>query len=168
MYRVIQFWRAITAAVRPGELADAEALLGPRGMALFQRLSRNDQRHSLNVYAALSAEGRHDPALLIAALLHDVGKAAGRLSLPYRVATVLLRAFAPRLLAWLETNADFPLFSPFRVSAAHAQIGAQWVAAAGFSEPIVDLVRRHHETTVDDGDPLAERLTALRRADGLN
>lgn len=168
MYRVVQFWRAITAVVRPGELADVEALLGPRGMALFRRLSRNDQRHSLNVYATLLAEGRHDPALLTAALLHDVGKAAGRLSLPYRVATVLLRAFAPRLLAWLETSADFPLFLPFRVSGAHAQIGAQCVAAAGFSDTIVELVRRHHERAVDSGDPLAECLMALHRADGLN
>ncbi len=168
MYRVTQFWRAITAAVRPEELADAETLLGPRGMVLFRRLSRSDQRHSLSVYETLLAEGRRDPALLTAALLHDAGKAAGRLSLPYRVATVLLRALAPRVLTWLEAKADFPLFSPFRVSGEHAQIGAQWVAAAGFSESIVELVRRHHDESADDEGPLAECLAALRRADGLN
>jgi hypothetical protein len=168
VYRVTQFWRAITAAVHPDELADVEPLLGPPGVALFRRLSRHDQRHSLNVYATLLAGGQNDPALLTAALLHDVGKTAGRLSVPYRSAVVLLRAFAPRLLEWLETSADFPLFSPFRVSGAHAQTGAQLVAAAGYSELIVALVGRHHECMVDSDDPLAERLMALRRADELN
>jgi hypothetical protein len=116
----------------------------------------------------LLAAGCDDSMLLIAALLHDVGKTAGELSLPYRIAVVLLHAFAPSLLDRLETNAEFPLFSPFRVSGAHAQIGAQLVAAAGYGGSIVALVRRHHERAVDSGDPLAEQLAALRRADELN
>lgn len=168
MYRVVQFWRAVTAQVRPEELAAIASTLGPSGMALFGRLSRNDQRHSLNVYATLVAQGHRDPALLTAALLHDVGKTASHLSLPYRVAVVLLRAFAPRLLTRLEANGDSPLFSPFLVSGAHAAIGAQLVAAAGCSDTVVALVRRHHECAFDPVDPLAQPLTVLREADELN
>jgi hypothetical protein len=168
VYRVVQFWRAITAQVRPEELAAIRPMLGPSGMALFGRLSRNDQRHSLNVYATLMAQGYRDRALLTAALLHDVGKTAGRLSLPYRVVAVLLRAFAPRLLSRLEANGDSPLLSPFRVSGMHAAIGAQLVAAAGCSDTIVTLVRRHHERAFDPVDPLAGPLTVLREADELN
>jgi len=62
----------------------------------------SDQRHSLNVYRTLLAEGQTSQDLLVAALLHDVGKAGGQLRLWHRVAIVLLRAFWPAALDYLS------------------------------------------------------------------
>ncbi len=47
-------------------------------LPLFQTMSAADQRHSLRVCQGLLARGCVDKDLLAAALLHDVGKAQGR------------------------------------------------------------------------------------------
>jgi hypothetical protein len=145
---------------------------------LFRRLSRNDQRHALDVYRSLQSRGYDDPNLLVAALLHDVGKAGGHLSLPYRIAVTLLQAFSPGLLAKLETSAHSGLLAPFRVARQHAELGAQWAAAAGFSTVVTTLIRYHHTDLAAPGKDRdiawqgahewAAWIAALQRADEMN
>ena len=170
MYRVVQFYQALTAHVDPDELEAVAPLLGPRGAALFQRLSHHDQRHSLNVYATLRSWGYDQPALLTAALLHDVGKVTGRIALPCRILVTLLRRFSPRLLGYLERHGDIGLLRPFRIAGAHADIGSRLVGEAGFPEEVVELVRCHHGVPLDErwADELGEALSVLHRADGRN
>src|SRR5713226_9594846 len=68
-------------------------------LPLFEIMSAADQRHSLRVCQGLQARGCTDKDMLAAALLHDVGKAGGRVPFWTRPVIVLGRMCAPRLLS---------------------------------------------------------------------
>ncbi len=145
-YRVYQLWRSL--APRGLDAEDQAILataLAPGGRALFATMSRNDQRHSLTVYRALRGRGCDDGDLLAAALLHDSGKGSGRVPLWVRPPVVVLRAFAPKLLAALARAPRPGWRQPFYHAVHHAVIGAELAAAAGLSERAVLLIRTHHD-----------------------
>src|SRR5260221_11001547 len=73
-------------------------------LPLFQTMSAADQRHSLRVCQGLLARGCADRDLLAAALLHDVGKAMGRVPFWTRPGRVLGKLLAPRLLVRLAVD----------------------------------------------------------------
>jgi hypothetical protein len=146
LYRVWQVWRNLTP--RPLGAADHAVLaahLGPEARRLFATMSPADQRHSLDVWAALCAQGHEEADLLTAALLHDCGKGGGRVRLWVRPPIVLLRACAPALLEWL-THAPRPWWRrPFYYAWRHAEVGADLAAAAGVASDAVLLIRTHHQ-----------------------
>ena len=127
-------------------------------LPLFNSMSAADQRHSLRVCQGLQARGCTDPDLLAAALLHDVGKAQGRVPFWTRPAIVLGKLCAPRLLSRLATYPRAGL-SRWRRSLGyawwHAEIGAEMAAKAGLSERVALYIRTHHQP---DG-PAAELHT---------
>jgi hypothetical protein len=171
-YRVGQFFRALAARTLDEELEQAANILTPAALALFRSMSIQDQRHGLDVYAALRQAGHTNPDLLAAALLHDVGKAAAPLPAWQRAIIVLLGRFAPRLLARLSRG-ELPQGwrRPFVVHAQHPQVGAHWAQQAGCSPLTVALIRRHQDelalcqTNQTQEDRL---LVALQAADRLN
>ena len=74
-------------------------------------MPRNDQRHSLNVLRSLRAAGHDEPALMQAALLHDVAKSTGGVTLFHRVAVVLLKIVRPD---WARSHGADPAARPRR------------------------------------------------------
>ena len=107
-YRVHQFVKALGAYTRPlapGERAEARAWLPENAWPLFDAMPRNDQRHSLNVQRSLRAADHAEPALMQAALLHDVAKSTGGVTLFHRVAVVLIKIVWP---GWLARMAQAP------------------------------------------------------------
>lgn len=175
-YRVRQFFGAVAAYARPltaDEQGEAHAILPAAARPLFDRMPRNDQRHSLKVLRAVRAAGRSQPALLQAALLHDVAKGAGGITLLHRVAVVLSRTLRP---GWLARWAQRPeprrsdLRYPFWAHANHPRLGAELAAAAGCEPLAVDLIERHQaHSPKSTGDALAaELLAALQAADDDN
>jgi putative nucleotidyltransferase with HDIG domain len=162
--------RAVAALARPKDAATAQAEphLPPAALSLFQAMPRYDQQHALNVLHTLQSMGHHDPDLLAAALLHDAGKTAGQagtLHLWHRVAVVLMRAFAPDLLARTARDQPGSWRQPFFVQQHHAEIGAELARQTGCSPRTADLIRRHEESPDRSGDPL---LAALQAADSAN
>src|SRR5260221_4790688 len=97
MRRLRQGVRALFAWARPVDTALAAKILSPELLRLFQRMRRSEQQHSLNVLRTLQAQGHNDPALLAAALIHDVGKSRVAFHLSDRVLVVLVKAAARRL-----------------------------------------------------------------------
>ena len=112
-YRVSQFLAAVKACLpvwvrgardslttEDGTLIRSSLTTLPQ-QQLFARMSPNDRRHALAVVYTLRQAGHHNPALVQAALLHDVGKSAGQ-PLIHRVLIVLLEAFWPAALQRLS------------------------------------------------------------------
>ncbi len=131
--------------------------LPPSALPLFQTMSPADQRHSLRVCQGLLARGCADKDLLAAALLHDVGKAQGRVPFWTRPAIVLGKMLVPRLLKSLTVypyeGRTIPGWKRALSNAWwHVEIGAELAAAAGLPEKAVLYIRTHHQP----GGPAAE------------
>ncbi|MBW7883450.1 MAG: HD domain-containing protein [Caldilineaceae bacterium] len=173
-YRIGQFLRGLTAAISAEEQQLVAGTLPPGALALFLRMPKDAQRHSLNVLHTLQATGEVPADLAVAALLHDVGKVAATdagayLGLWLRGPTVLLEAVWPGLLARLAdpTPSSQPGYALY-VQIHHPAIGAAWAKAAGCSELACWLIE-HHQDSHQPGSGTREALLArLRAADGAN
>lgn len=157
------------AWTRPVDYALAASVLSAEEMALFRRMRRSEQLHSLNVLRALREAGEDDPALLVAALLHDVGKTVAAFTLPERVLVVLVRKFAPAWYARWGQGEPRGWQKPFAISVRHPEWSAKLLANAGSSDRAVELARRHQDVVPDPPRDETERLLlALQAADNLN
>jgi len=160
VYRLWQVRQQLgfVAPLSAKERLEVARWLPASALPLFNSMSAADQRHSLRVCQGLQARGCTDPDLLAAALLHDVGKAQGRVPFWTRPAIVLGKLCAPRLLSRLATYPRAGL-SRWRRSLGyawwHAEIGAEMAAKAGLSERVALYIRTHHQP---DG-PAAELHT---------
>lgn len=139
--------------VAPLSLAERQEVarwLPAAAIPLFQSMSAADQRHSLRVCQGLQKRGCTDKDMLAAALLHDVGKAQGRVPFWTRPAIVIGKLCAPRFLARLAIYPHPDQTMPQWRRALgyawwHADIGANLAAAAGLSERAVLYIRTHHQ-----------------------
>ena len=152
VYRVRQFGNALATCGRPlaeVEQAEVRVWLPAAAWPMFDAMPHNDQHHSLNVLRSLRAAGHTEPALMQAALLHDVAKSAGRVTLFHRVAVVLIKIVWP---GWLARMAQAPAPArsdprhPLWAHANHPYLGAEMAAAAGCDPLAVTLIRQHQET----------------------
>ncbi len=149
VYRLWQVRRQLgfVPALTAKERLEVARWLPASALPLFQSMSRADQQHALRVCVGLQARGCTDEEMLAAALLHDVGKAGGRVPFWARPAIVLGKRCAPRLLARLAAypHAGQPGWSQSLGYAWwHAEIGADMAAQAGLSERSVLYIRTHH------------------------
>lgn len=168
LYRPRQFWLALTA--RPGlpDLAEARLLLSPGELDLFERMQPGEQAHSLKVMRKLREEVGDAVLreLLIAALLHDVGKVLAPLQIWERVLVVTARWVLPhRVKVW--GRGDLHSWRrPFVVAEQHPAWGAKLAEQAGSLPLVVDLIRWHQEVAGVSGNKTVESmLIQLKQAD---
>ena len=181
-YRTRQFFSYLGAKSARLEIDKVQQLLNLRQLALFQEMHKAEQLHSLEVFHRLIEAGETDPDLLVAALLHDVGKMLLPLHILERVWVVLAGAFLPgRVKIWGEGDhlqsvrqtsmpGDPPWWrKPFLTAQQHPAWGAELAAQAGCSTTSVALIRRHQAklpgTPVTREDAL---LSKLQEVDDMN
>ena len=157
-YRIRQFFAALGAGLSVQERQIVAARLSQEQQRLFHAMTTRDQRHCLDVFHALRRGGCEDGEVLLAALLHDVGK--GPVRLWHRVAYVLLRAVWPRLLARLARPEGRGWRQAMASLENHAARGAALAEAAGTPASVVELIRHHQRADASDA-----RLALLRTVD---
>jgi len=157
--RIRQFRRYVSGGVSAGERRDLVAWLTPAQLVLFDGMHRADQRHGLDVVAALRAEGHADPDLLLAGLFHDAAKGP-TVGLWPRV----LWALADRYGDWIaRSTRRLPGFADaYARLRDHAGMSAELALRAGCSPVTAELIR-HQAQPVDHAAG-----EALRLADDAN
>ena len=163
-YRLRQLVRALNGRIFPHEQSLVTQLLSTQELALFVSMARFDQRHCLDVCLTLLRAGYSTPALLRAALLHDVGKVddAGQpIPLLYYGIFVLLKKVAPNLYRHAASNGR-GLLRPFATHANHEQRTIKMAMRAGCSRETLAILRDYAH-----GDETAA-TQALGWADNVN
>ena len=133
---------------------DVPVILSPAQEAAFLALPRYDQAHLLAVYRRLVDAGVGDDELLLAAILHDIGKVGfgTRVRLHDRVVTVLLRRLSPALLARLARLPATGWRRGLALAVHHPHLGATIAAGLGCSERTCWLIA-HHADAPPHADP---------------
>jgi hypothetical protein len=184
IYRASQFFAALQASLSvwagggrsglsPADQSLVSSILPEASQQrLFAQMLPNDQRHAVAVARTLRQAGHNQPALLQAALLHDVGKCLGQ-PIIYRVLIVLAEAFWPEALVRLSTaSAEGTGVSwwrrPFVIHAHHPSIGAAWAQEAGCDPLTIDLIAQHQDLLGEAITAEQRLLAVLQWADGMN
>ena len=168
-YRIWQFWQIVRARPLTEEATiEIQQILTAAQFELFQQFDWNDQWHSYRVMEMLQTAGHNDPDLLVAALLHDVGKTKVKISIWHRSLIVLAYALSSDTIDNWGQGEAVGWKRPFVVKAKHPDWGADMVEVAGATPQALSLIRRHQDclqTAVTEEDEL---LLLLQWADDQN
>lgn len=151
--------------IRAQDVSWAHAQLLDGEQALWDRMRRQDRRHSLavahRVDEALGADAPRE--VLAAALLHDVGKLDSNLGPFYRVAATAAAKVAGHDMAdpWASTSGVTRRIGLYLL---HPQIGADHLRMAGSHALTVAWAEEHHNEP-DGGSVPEPYATVLREAD---
>ena len=147
-YRAHQFWAAWHARPTRRAIAQGREILNPEQMALFSQMQPSDQAHSLAVMAQIktSPDGvaetyLHD--LLVASLLHDVGKSRYPLSIWERAIIVVSEAMFPSQVERLGAASPDGWRKAFVIAKMHPEWGASMAAEASTTPLAIQLIREH-------------------------
>jgi hypothetical protein len=151
LYRTRQFWQAVGSKPSAEDMALVYALLTASQRTIFTQMQNSEQAHAVLVLRRLLDQHEDNQDLLVAALLHDVGKSRFPLRLWERVVVVLAKNLCPGCVqCWGEQDfgkGQIPhgWRRAFMIAAGHPDWGAEMAAEAGCSQLTVSLIRRHQE-----------------------
>lgn len=171
IYRIRQFWQAIWISPPTTEqLAVAQSILTTSQMNLFMQMQASEQNHSLRVLRTIQDQGDTNPDLLVAALLHDVGKIRYPLRLWERVFIVLGKKMFPNKSKHWGQAPPRGWRRPFVVAEQHPLWGGDLCLGAGTAPMAVTLIKRHQEKSGSTSSNQLEDhlLSILQKADDLN
>lgn len=160
--RIVQGLRGLSPT-HGGADVDRSVLkfLTPEQRRWFDAMPAFDQQHLCRVANHLASQGVTDPDVLVAGLLHDIGKSDGRTTvrLTDRIGKVVLKRVSPGILERVADKYPDGRLSGLALTMLHPEIGANLARQMGCSERTCWLIR-HHEATTDLGDRDLARLQA--------
>lgn len=160
--RLVQGLRGLTP-IRSGTDVDRSllSLLTAEQRQRFEELLAFDQQHLCRVAIHLKEQGVTDTDVLVAGLLHDIGKVDGKthVRLPDRVVKVVLKRASPGTLRSVADAYPNGRLGGLALTMLHPEIGARTAADLGCSERTCWLIR-NHEAESDLGDADLARLQA--------
>ncbi len=171
LYRIKQFYWVVSA--RPLSERDRQRIghiLSPAEIDLFNRYSLSDQNHAVRVLTAIQASGHHHPALLKAALLHDIGKTKLRLTVWDRSLNVLASLIVPHGVAkWgQDASLNDRWRTAFIMNEYHAHWGAVMVADIDGDCLLYQLIDLHQAQAPPNDETIAHYWSILKSADEQN
>jgi putative nucleotidyltransferase with HDIG domain len=168
VYRARQFWRAVFLKTDPDGFMRAHDRLTPAQWWLFTQLQLDEQAHAVSIFHKLVENGENQPDLLVAALLHDIGKVQYRLNPIERMLIVVTQAIFPgqaKRLGDLPPGdwEELPGWrKAFILAEHHAEWGAELARQAGVSPLSEMLIRQHqHPGHSEAGEPENHLLKEL-------
>ena len=164
-YRIDQFRRALRPLPDAVPIDTLRTHLNPAQLTLFLRMQPSERAHAFSVFERLKEGGYKQPELLVAALLHDVGKILYPLSVWERVVIVLGYKLFPRLARRWGEGTPRGFRRPFAVAAQHPFWGADLVEKTGATQNTIALIRHHQDKNEQPELPL---LSALQGVDDSN
>ena len=169
LYRLRQFWDVLrNRPLTERELAVVQDVLTDQQMALFLQLQPAEQQHALRVLQAVQHEGEAHPDLLVAALLHDIGKIRHPLRLWERVVIVLGKRFFPYQAQKWGGVEHRGWARPFKVASTHPAWGAELAQRVGVSPEAVRLIQEHQKESPPHENEEDRFLSILQKADRNN
>lgn len=139
----------------PDEIALTQRWLTPVQRAAFAKLPAHDRGHLIRVTRKLVDRGETSPDLIVAALLHDIGKVDGRyhVRLIDRTLNVLLARCSPSLLAWMASrDHPVPLCRGLMLAVHHPEIGSERARFLGCTARTIWLIKNHDNQAPEDPD----------------
>jgi hypothetical protein len=172
MLRLQQGLRALFAFRQSVDYALAERYLNEKQMALFRRLAKSEQLHSLNVLRDVLAQESETPHdLAVAALLHDAGKSRWHLAVWQKTISVLVKKFLPSLDKRLSREEGLNFWTaPFVVRHHHPKWSGELLAEIDSSQGAIWIATHHAESAEQwrDSSPYYPLLFRLQAADDKN
>ncbi len=167
--RVRQTIQALTAWIRPVDDGLAANYLDEPLLRLFKSMPRSDRQHHLRVLQYLLKRNHQHSSLLVAALLHDVGKTCVNITIFDRILAVVIKALLPRQFNRWSQGEPHGWRRAFVVSAQHPNWGADMIESAG-ADPVAVALTRYHQTpsTEITNDKLRRLLIVLQAADDVS
>jgi putative nucleotidyltransferase with HDIG domain len=150
-----QFWRMVSAKSGTFDLGLVQTILNPEQMVLFNQMTPGEKEHAIVMLHKLTEQGENQPDLLVATLLHDVGKLHYRLNPLERTMVVLAKAVMPEQAhQWGSLAPDEWEGLPgwrksFIVAEQHAGWGAEMARRVGVSTLTETLIREHHHPNLN-------------------
>ena len=151
LYRVRQFWHVLTAIPEPEDLFQMRQILTTDLQQLFLRQQASEQAHSLKILYQLLDQRENHQDLLVAALIHDIGKTRHPLNACERVEVVLGQALFPKQVKAWGNEKHQGWRRAFVIAEQHSIWGAEMAAQAGASALTASIIRRHHDPLESDG-----------------